>query len=261
MGRELPPQRDPRTELPFGDRTHLVASVVVAGLVVAGAIRLGLANRAFVVGHPMNVVWIGGGLVAGVAAPWLGYGILAAYFGFALQGELNGEIVRRLGSPRWWGIAALGLGAAGSQTLGKWILLRFTGKMGALDGPVRALATGLGVGLGFGLTEVVILGENQIVQQVAITGFPWIGIWERAVAIGLHVYSGAALAIGLYERRWVPLLIVLAVHSLVDTVAGAFSEGLFTVPVIGLEVFFTAMTILLGLYYGRLRGRLLAGAT
>ncbi len=213
----------------------------------------------------MNLVWIVGSALAGLsvfglngmgvrlraAAPWLGYGIVAAYFGLAVEGGLNGALMRHFGrAPGVVGYALVGIGAAFSQTFGKWLVLRFVERLGGLRSSSRVMVVGLAVGLGFGLAEVVILGEGRIARHVGIVGFPWAAIWENAAAVGLHMFSGAILAIGIYERRWLPLAVVLAVCAVDETMAGVFSGGGIAMPVAG--VFLTLLTAGLWLYCRRL---------
>ncbi len=250
-----------------------VFTTLVLVLVAAGAVRLAFHNRHFVADHPMNVVWVfasgaaglavfamnGAGVGLRQAGPWLGYGVVAAYLAFAVQGGLNGGLLRWLdGAPGIGGYALLGLGAAAAQTFGKWLVLRLVERLGGLGSAHRTIVVGLAVGVGFGLAEVLILGENQIVRHVGIPVFPWLGVWERAVAVGLHVFSGAVLAIGMYERRWMPLVVVVVLHAVDDTVAGAFSDGHLLVSVVGVELFFTAVTAVLWFYYRGLRDAALA---
>lgn len=245
---------------------------VVLFLVVANAVRIAFHSRHFVLDHPMNLAWILGSGVAGIAVfhlngarislkqawPWLGYGVVAAYFGFAVQGGINGGLMREMGgAPGIAGFAVLGLGAAASQTFGKWLVVRFVSRLGALRTGSRALVIGLAVGLGFGLSEILILGENQIVRQMAIPVFPWVGIWERAVAVAFHLLSGALIAIAVYERRLFPIFVVVVVHALEDAVAGAVSGGAVRVSLVWVEMYFTVMTAALWLYYRPLRARCL----
>lgn len=268
---ESAPAKDTRP----GAGLQRVFTLVVGVLVIANAVRISFHHRHFVLDHPMNLVWIVGSCLAGTAVllangakiearevwPWLGYGVVAAYFGFAVQGGVNGGLLREMGGvPGLGGYALLGLGAAGAQTFGKWLVLRFVSRLGGFRTARRTLGIGLGVGLGFGLAEILILGENQIVRQVGITVFPWIGIWERVVAVGLHVFSGALLALAIFERRVVPVLVVLALHSLDDFVAGAFSGGLVRMPLIAIEGLFAAVTVALWLYYRTVRDGSLGAA-
>ena len=253
--------------------TERVFSLVVVGLVLANAVRIGFHSRHFVLDHPWNIVWIVGGGIAGLvaffangagvrirdAAPWLGYGVVAAYLGFAMQGGVNGAILRELhDTPGASGFVLLGLGAAACQTFGKWLVLRFVARLGGLRSPARVLAVGLAVGLGFGLAEILILGENQMVRQHGIPSFPWLGIWERGVAVGFHVYSAAAIAIAIFDRRWIPIALVVALHALDDAVAGAVGRGFARVPMVVIEGMFTVVTVGMWMYYQRLHELLLA---
>lgn len=248
----------------FGLRPQWIVTTVVLSLLVAGALRLGIQNRHFVASHPMNLVWALGAIAVGFAVarlngarvgfgrvtPWLGYGVLAAYLGFAIQGTVDGSLLRLFGGrPGLAGYFLLGAAAAAGQTFAKWIVLRFLGRLGGLETPARTLAIGLSVGLGFGIAEIVIVGENQIVRHVGITGFPWLGLWERASAVGLHVFSAAAIAIGLHRRQAGAILVVLALHSLDDWVGGSIPGGGVRMPPMAAQVFLTAVTVAMWAYY------------
>lgn len=257
---------------PAGSRTgaglQRVFTLIAGFLVIANAFRIGAHHRHFVLDHPMNVVWIVASCSAGVAVlltngaklapkevwPWLGYGIVAAYFGFALQAGLNGGLLREIGgAPGLGGYLILGFGAAGAQTFGKWLVLRFLSRLGAFRSARRTLGIGLGVGLGFGLAEIVMLGENQIVRQVGMTAFPLVGIWERFVAVGLHVFSSAIIALAILKRLAAPIVVVVALHAFDDFVAGAVSGGLVHLPVVAVEGVFSAVTLVLWRYYRTVR--------
>lgn len=262
-----------REKPPPGAGLQRIFTGVVLFLVLANAVRIAFHGRHFVLDHPMNLVWVLGSGIAGVAVfhlngarislkqawAWLGYGVVAAYFGFAVQGGINGGLMREMGgAPGAAGFAVLGLGAAASQTFGKWLVVRFVGRLGALRTGPRSLAIGLAVGLGFGLSEILILAENQIVRQMGIAAFPWLGIWERAVAVAFHVLSGALIAIAVYERRLLPIAAVVVVHTLEDAVAGAVSGGVLRVSLVWVEVYFSFATAVLWSYYRPLRDRCLA---
>jgi hypothetical protein len=249
-----------------------LASAVLGVLVAAGlAITVG-RNGAFVAAHPGTLVWIAGGLAAGLAlfrvngvgvtlaggaAPYLGAGVLAITVGFALQRLVNGALVHAL--PHGLGSAfLLGFGAALCQTAGKFagiaLVLRTRPPGGARD----VLAVGLAVGLGFGLTEVVSIGQGAIAHHAEMGLLPWEGIWERAAAVAFHTYSGSLLALALRRRAWRPLALVLAVHTLDDGLAGAVGDGLVVVPVVLLETVFTVAAAITWLAHRRLGARALA---
>lgn len=228
----------------------------------------------FLGAEPGALVWIAGGLLAGLAtfranrigmplggpvAAWLGAGVLALTVGFALQNLVNGNLVRVLAVPHdASAVLALGVGAALCQTTGKLAAIALVLRTSPPRGPRHVLAAGLAVGLGFGLTEVVVIGQSTIAHQSNPGLLPWMGIWERASAVAFHTYSGSLLAVALRRRLWAPLAIVLAVHTATDTLAGASGAHLLDVPLVLVELAFTLGAVVVWAAHLRVARRALA---
>ncbi len=252
-----------------------LASLAI-GMLVAGGLAITVArNAAFVTAHPGTLVWIAGGLAAGLAlfrlngvgvtlagqaAPYLGAGVLAIGVGFGLQALVNGALARAL--PQGFAFAfVLGLGAALCQTAGKLAGIGLVLRTRSPHGPRDVVAIGLAVGLGFGLAEVVSIGQGAIVRHVDVGLVPWMGIWERAAAVAFHTYSGSLLALALRQRAWRPLVLVLGVHTIDDFLAGATADGLVMLPLILLESLFTLAAGITWLAHRRLGARALEDGT
>lgn len=248
---------------------------LVAGLLVASGLVLAVARHlTFVAAHPGMLVWIAGGGGAGLAlfganrvgiplrgpvAALLGAGVLALTLGFALQNLLNGALVRILPAPHGPGaVLLLGLGAALCQTAGKLAAIALVLRTRPPRGPRDVLAAGLAVGLGFGLTEVAVLGQSAIAQQADPGLLPWTGIWERAVAVAFHTYSASLLALALRRRAWQPLAVVLGVHTATDGLAGAIGARLVALPLLAVEAAFTLGALVTWAAHRRLARRALA---
>lgn len=247
----------------------------LAGTLVATGLVLTIARQwAFVAAHPGTLVWIAGGLAAGLAlfaangvriglgtpvAPWLGAGVLALTIGFTLQNLLNGALLRALPAPHGAGDALLlGLGAAVCQTAGKLAAIALVLRTHPPRGPRDVLAAGLAVGLGFGLTEVIVIGQSTIARGADPGLLPWMGIWERASAVAFHTYSGSLLALGLRRRRWQPIAVVLVVHTAMDGLAGATGAGIVPLPLLAVEAAFSLGALAVWAAHRRAGARALA---
>jgi hypothetical protein len=105
-------------------------------------------------------------------------------------------------------------------------------------GLCEILEIGLAVGLGFGLAEVLLIADQIVVQERAITSL--LGVVERASAQGFHIYSGALIAVGIGFRKWWPIAFVLVFHTLLDGLAGGLVKG---IPILGLEGVFAGIAL------------------
>ncbi|MEW6273178.1 MAG: hypothetical protein AB1689_28195 [Thermodesulfobacteriota bacterium] len=254
---------------------------VVAGaallLVAGGLAHACVTHRAFVAQHPQNLAWIALSLLAGfltflangVVGPrgrvllWAGYGTFAMLAGFNVQGLVNGSIARLVPPPERGALTflALGVGAGACQTLGKWLMVAILSRVHQPGRRADLLAMGLAVGLGFGLSEVVFIGTRVIEAQTPITGLGVIGIWERAAAVGFHVYSAGLVAAALALRRAWPIALVVVVHGLEDWLAGAVGAGVLAIPIVVLEGIYTVATVGVWLAFRRAARGVARGAS
>jgi hypothetical protein len=237
-------------------RLDAIVAAAALLLVAGGLLHASLVQRGFLAQHPQNLAWIALSLAAGASTfflngrvalggrvlLWTGYGTFAMLAGFNLQGLVNGTIVRLVPTVERGALVylVLGVGAGLCQTVGKWLMIALAKRVHQPHELRDVLAIGLAVGLGFGLSEVVYIGTRLIEAGTPITGLGLIGVWERAAAVGFHVYSGGLVALALYRRRAWPIVLVLAVHSLEDWLAGAVGARVFVIPVLALESFYTA---------------------
>jgi hypothetical protein len=251
-----------------------MATSAAGALVVFGFALTATHHATFLAEHPGPLVWVAGGLLAGLAAfranrigmplagpvaSWLGAGVLAVVVGFALQNLVNGNLSRVLPVPLdATAVLILAVGAALCQTSGKLVGIALVLWTDPPRGPRSVLAAGLAVGLGFGLTEVLLVGQRAVAYETDTGLLPWMGIWERAAAVAFHVYSGGLLAVSLRRRVWQPLAIVLSVHVAMDTVAGAVGSLLVTVPLVLVELGFTAGALVVWAAHLRVARRALA---
>jgi len=252
------PHQPTRPTAPASRDRRVDALVAAAALllVAGGLAHASLTQRAFLTANPQNLAWIGLSLLAGAltflangqVAPhgrvllWTGYGTFAMLAGFNLQGLVNGSIAR-LVPPAERGVLtylALGVGAGACQTAGKWLMIGILKRLHQPERTSDLLAMGLAVGLGFGLSEVVFIGTRLIEAGTPITGLGLPGVWERAAAVGFHVYSGGLVALALGRRIAWPIVLVLVVHSLEDWLAGAVGSRVLVVPLVLLESIYTA---------------------
>ena len=175
--------------------------------------------------------------------PLASYGLAAASVGFGAQMIVNGPLVLWWGKDQlsWAHYLILGPVCAVAQTLGKiaavWLLL----KIRPAGSPRICARYGLLVGLGFTLTEIAFLYFPAAWRQIPLG---YLSLWERISVSGFHIYSAglAALALALGRRgRWL-ILFVVAIHSLMDSIAPAgMSLGW---PLYGLEAFISALAIM-----------------
>jgi hypothetical protein len=236
-----------------------IVSIVFGALLLVGVAQSCLAHWEFVSDHPFNVGWIAIAIALAtltllanraeidlrMIAPYLGFGGIGCVIAFVLQGIVNPMVARAVGSPPLGAgsFLLLGVGAAVCQTIGKWGAIQGLDLLLRPTSPRAVLALGLGVGLGFAGTEIVVIGQQTIGSEAALAPPALLSLWERASAGGFHVYSGALVAIGVVRRKlgWIALVIVL--HSLLDWLAGAVGAGLVPLPLPAIESIFLAVAI------------------
>jgi len=227
-------------------------SAILSLALLAGFGITSASHGSYLAAHPVFLPWVflscaasagllylnGRGIELLFASRWLGFGILATVAAFALQAQINGAIVK------WCGPSAihqaipsllLGFGAALCQTLGKAAAVFCVLQWMKNRTPIRALAAGLGVGLGFAVAEILFISLQMLLGNVNLTSLA--GVVERAIAGGFHIYSGGLLACAFFQRSLLLLAIVLAAHTAMDSFATAFapqagvwvSEGFFLI--------------------------------
>lgn len=215
-------------------------SLALTVLLLAGTLFIGVTHSLNLIKFPLVAAWLilsvlggvgliwlnGTGLTLRQAWPWFGFGVLATVAGFSLQSVVNGMLVSRLGDPTIpLHALLLGFGSGFCQTLGKlalfWIAWRW---FGASAKPGVALAAGLGVGLGFGITEVLFIGWQLILTAAPVDSL--LGVLERIIAVGFHLFSGGLIAVAFLHRTWWPVALILLIHTLMDTASVALAHVL-----------------------------------
>ncbi|MCH2171883.1 hypothetical protein MK489_13950 [Myxococcota bacterium] len=208
------------------------------GLLLAVAIvQSYLAKPEFVSAHPFNVAWIFLSILltcswvainreavgATDVARGVGFGIASCLFAFFLQQIVNGDVFRRVAGndPDFGGYFLLGLGAAVCQVFGKWAALLLVLRRSQGRARHDIISMGLGVGLGFAMAEIVVIGQGLIARSAALTPPALLSLMERFSAGGFHVYSGAAIAIAIATRRIRWIVGILMLHTVADGLAGA----------------------------------------
>lgn len=257
-----------------GLRGWRIASTGAAALLATGFVSTAVQQTSFLTAHPWPLMWIAGGIAAGLAlfrangvgmrlsgpvGACLGAGVLAVTIGFGLQNLVNGALARVLPFPPDWGaVLFLALGAALCQTAGKLAAIALVLRTRPPRGPRHVLAAGLAVGLGFGLAELIMIGQNAIAHQVETGPSLWMAVWERAAAVAFHTYSGSLLAVVLRRRRWTVLALVVGVQTATDVLVTATSGHLVTLPLFVVECAFTLGAFVVWAVHRRVGRRALA---
>jgi len=80
------------------------------------------------------------------------------------------------------------------------------------------------VGLGFAISEITLIYFSWAWAYTPDTYIQWtflIGVWERGSAAMLHIDSAGLVALALWSRRYWLIGWIVAVHALMDFLAGA----------------------------------------
>ncbi|MDD2706449.1 MAG: DUF5808 domain-containing protein [Verrucomicrobiae bacterium] len=218
----------------------VIMGVLLLGWFVAG----GMQHGVYLKGHPAIFLWLGASLTAALVAVLLqpagvrvfdrfsliGYGIVACVLGFFIQRLVNGGYVAMFGGHplTWRDHLFLGPGAAFCQTSGKMALLALIFRLHRAGGAKTFLMGGLMVGLGFAAAEIVFIGLQQVVGEVAMDGVGLLGVGERGIAGLFHVYSSGLIALALIRRKYGWVAGVAGIHSFTDWLAGVYSTGAWT---------------------------------
>lgn len=170
------------------------------------------------------------------------FGLVATGVGFGFQALINGPLVV------WWGADSLSWAhhlvlapvAALGQTFGKaaavLLLLRAKPASHSRD----FIRYGLLIGLGFTIIEITSLYFSVAWAELPLRSY--LGVWERLSSSMFHIYSGALVALALRTRRYLPLLVVLAIHTVTDYLAGIHNSLPLSIYVV--ETIFSACAVL-----------------
>jgi hypothetical protein len=223
-------------------RVHAVLTIVLAALLLGGLMIVGVQHRSLILANPLIVPWFGLSILLGfglfflngVGLPLrgtvlshLGYGTLATIIGFDVQHLLNSRLLLWLGPAialHGAGAMLLGFGSGFCQTFGKVVMTAIFIRRLHPDNARQGLAIGLSVGLGFGLTEVLLITIQLIESGHRVTGL--LGVIERAIAEGFHIYSGGLIALAFISRRFWLIGLVVLIHTLMDGLSVAFAQSL-----------------------------------
>lgn len=176
------------------------------------------------------------------------FGTLAAATGFGLQFVFNAPVAFWIGMAHatWKHHLYFAAVAAICQTLGKLLVLVAWLRMQAGPDAREGSRRGLLVGLGFTVLEIALIWFSMLVSGIPVAGLA--GAWERGIASVFHIYSGGLLAIFLRSRRRAWLGAVVAVHFLMDWLAGA-NATLLHWPMYGLELAFATAAALVWMLF------------
>jgi hypothetical protein len=172
----------------------------------------------------------------------LGSGAIAALIGFTTQTCLNGALYRRLGpvaARGGTGAMLLGFGSGFCQTLGKVATAALFLHNFQSDKARHGLAIGSTIGLGFGLTEVLLLAAKYGIPR-------GLGLIERSIALWFHNYSGGLVALAFIRRHFWPIGLVIFIHTLIDGLGVALARK---ISAYLFEVIFLILTMLAWLIY------------
>lgn len=172
----------------------------------------------------------------------LGSGALATLIGFGTQTYLNGALLRRLGPVAARGGAGamlLGFGSGFCQTLGKVVAAALFLRHFRSEKARYGLAIGSTIGLGFGLTEVLLLAAKHGIPR-------GLGLIERSIAVWFHGYSGGLIALAFIRRHFWPIGLVVFMHTLIDGLGVALARK---ISVYFFEVIFLVLTLLAWIIY------------
>jgi len=171
------------------------------------------------------------------------FGFLAVAIGFGGQSVVNGILVYLIGPENitWIHHLILAPVAAFFQTAGKILIILFILRIFGEINYNKYIVYSLIIGFGFTITEIVFIGSQLISSEYILTGY--LGVWERSISSMFHIYSTVLLAIGLREKKYFFIIIVLAVHAITDFIAGIGS----TIPVsiYMLETIFSVFAMLI----------------
>jgi hypothetical protein len=242
-------------------RVHAILTITLAALLLGGLMVMLVQHRSLLA-NPLIVPWFGlsialgfglfflnglGLALRGTVLSHLGYGTLAAIIGFDVQHLLNSRLLLWLGPAialHGAGAMLLGFGSGFCQTFGKVVMTAIFIRRLRPDNAWEGLAIGLAVGLGFGLTEVFLITIQLIESGHRVTGL--LGVVERAIAEGFHIYSGGLIALAFIRRRFWLIGLVVIIHTLMDGLSVALGRS---ISVYFLEIIFLVLALFVWTVY------------
>jgi hypothetical protein len=237
-------------------RIHAVLTIILAALLLGGLTMVFVQHGSPFLANPLLVPWFGlsialgfglfflngvGLPLRGTVLSHLGYGTLAAIIGFDVQHLLNSRLLLWMGPAialHGAGAMLLGFGSGFCQTFGKVVMTAVFIRRLRPENAREGLAIGLAVGLGFGLTEVFLITFQLIESGHQVTSL--LGVIERAVAQGFHIYSGGLIALAFISRRFWLIGLVVIIHTLMDGLSVALAQSLSTYL---LEIIFLVLAL------------------
>ena len=156
------------------------------------------------------------------------YGLAALSVGMGLQSAVllplvlwwNGPILHVGPGADWpWTFGLIvGPVCAVAQTFGKWTAIILLLKVRPAASRLAQIQYGLLVGLGFTVCEIAIVYLPAMLSQ-AVLGYT--SVWERGSVSVFHIYSAGLLAAAMWSRRYSLIVLVVALHSIMDGLAVA----------------------------------------
>lgn len=156
------------------------------------------------------------------------YGLAAFSVGMGLQSTILLPLVLWWSSPifhvgpdsNWpWTFGLIvGPVCAMAQTFGKWTAIILLLKVRSAASRLAQVQYGLLVGLGFTICEIAVVFLPVMLSQ-GVLGY--LSVWERGSVSVFHIYSAGLLAVAMWSRRYSLLVLVVALHSIMDGLAVA----------------------------------------
>lgn len=176
------------------------------------------------------VVFVPNGVIRVWEYRWIrsaAYGLVAMGIGFAIQALINGPLAAWWKQPLRAQVLVMAFIAGASQTAGSAAGLLLLGKTLPPANLREALRSGLILGLGFAVSEIMAIYVSWA-RRYTPAHLEWsvlLGVWERGSAAMFHIYSAGLIAAAMFWRRYWPFwFFVIVMHTLTDFLAGA---GLF----------------------------------
>lgn len=168
------------------------------------------------------------------------YGLVAASAGFLVQTIINGPLVL------WWGMGNLSWlhhlllapVAAIAQTFGRVVAIILLLNVRPTSVRLNYARYGLFVGLGFTVAEIAMFYVQVVWAEAP---WSWLGLCERVSASMFHIYAAGLVALALWSKRARLIMLVVAIHALMDFLAG--TGGWPNLSIYGLETIFSILAL------------------